>query len=124
MSLNTLGKITLGTAGGALIEGIEQTATLAAPAFETVDGSADPLLILKIISQIAVALATIISLFIKPKPKQPAADPLQPFQVVRPASAPIPCTFEHCPFPEVCTDRCVYPEGTEQRLKDFQRKGS
>ena len=124
MALNTLGKITLGTAGGALIEGIEQTATLAAPAFETVEGSADPLLILKIISQIAVALATIISLFIKPKPKQPSADPLHPFQVVRTASAPIPCTFEHCPFPEVCTDRCVYPEGTEQRLKDFQRKGS
>lgn len=70
-----LAKITIGTAGGALIEGIDQASQVAAPAFEQVDGSADPLLILKIISQIAVALATIISLFIKPKPKPQPADP-------------------------------------------------
>ena len=69
-----LAKITIGTAGGALIEGIDQASQVAAPAFEQVDGSTDPLLILKIISQIAVALATIISLFIKPKPKHKQAD--------------------------------------------------
>jgi len=110
---DVIAKLAIGTAGGALIEGSEQVAQMAAPAFEAVDGSSDPLAILKIISQIAIALATIISLFVKKKdqPQQPAPTAPAPQQ---PTGSPAQsCARGMCVFPDLCTNgQCA------QRLAD------
>ena len=101
---DVIAKLAIGTAGTALIEGSEQVAQMAAPAFEAVDGSADPLAILKIISQIAIALATILSLFVKKKdqPQQPAPTAQAPQQ---PKGSPAQnCARGMCVFPDLCTD--------------------
>ena len=97
-------KLAIGTAGSAMIEGSEHMAQLAAPAFEAVDGSADPLAVLKIISQIAIALATILSLFVKKKdqPQQPAPAAQAPQQ---PQGSPAQsCARGMCVFPDLCTN--------------------
>lgn len=67
---NILSNITIGTAGGALIEGVEEGSTLIQPALETATGSGDPIELIKIITQLVIALATVISLFVKPKLKK------------------------------------------------------
>lgn len=99
-----IAKIAIGTAGGALIEGSEQVAQLAAPAFEQIDGSADPLAILKIISQIAIALATIISLFMKKKDQPQQVAPVQPQQPQSNGSPAKNCARGMCVFPDLCTN--------------------
>ena len=132
MIRESLAKITIGTAGGALIEGIDQAAQVAAPVVADATGSADPIELVKLITQLVVALATVISLFVKPKPKHRPADPApQPIQPMQPlhVSEDQPadndsgnvCTYDHCPWPEDCRSRCIYPKGTDERLRAFKK---
>jgi hypothetical protein len=114
-------KLILGLAGGATIEAVDQVTQIAAPAATAASGSSDPFELIKVITQIIVAIGTLISLFVKPKPKQVAADPA-PEQIQPLRTLPVdPCTFVDCPFPEHCTNRCVYPQGTSERIKHFPR---
>lgn len=132
MTLDHLYKLAIGTAGGAAIEGIDQAAQVAAPAVAAATGSDDPIELVKLITQLVVALATVISLFVKPRAKQrqadQAPDAIQPLRVLdldekadQPTEEGDICTFKDCPWPESCGSRCIYPKGTDERIRDFRR---
>lgn len=131
MTLDHLYKLAIGTAGGATIEGIDQAAQVAAPAVAAATGSDDPIELVKLITQIVVAIATVISLFVKPRTKQKQADQapdeIQPLRVLdleedqqQPQQDRNVCTFANCPWPESCGSRCIYPEGTDERIRSFR----
>lgn len=120
MIRESFAKLTIGTAGGALIEGLDQAAQVAAPVVADATGSADPIVLVKLITQIVVALATVISLFIKPKPKNrpadPAPEPIQPLRTLdidadQPSKifSRAECIFNYCPNHLKCLDRCSSP---------------
>ena len=132
MTLDHLYKLAIGTAGGAAIEGIDQAAQVAAPAVAAATGSEDPIELVKLITQIVVAIATVISLFVKPRSKHVQADqatdqipPLRKLDLdedqPQHAQEGNVCTFKDCPWPESCGSRCIYPKGTDERIRDFRK---
>lgn len=101
---DVVAKLAIGTSGGALIEGSEQIAQIAAPIVQDVQGAEDPMLLVKVISQVVIAIATVISLFVKKKdqPQQPA--PIQP-QQPQPLGSPAQnCARGMCVYPDLCTN--------------------
>lgn len=131
MTLDHLYKLAIGTAGGATIEGIDHAAQVAAPAVAAATGSDDPMELVKLITQIVVAIATVISLFVKPRTKQKqadqATDDIQPLRVLdleedqqQPKQDRNICTFANCPWPESCGSHCIYPTGTDDRIRSFR----
>lgn len=131
MNLDHIYKLAIGTAGGAIIEGIDHAAQVAAPAVAAATGSDDPIELVKLITQLVVAIATVISLFVKPRAKQrqadQAPDEIQPLRVLdleenqhQPKEDRNVCTFANCPWPESCGSSCIYPEGTDERIRSFR----
>ena len=131
MNLDHIYKLAIGTAGGATIEGIDHAAQVAAPAVAAATGSDDPIELVKLITQLVVAIATVISLFVKPRAKQKQADhapdEIPPLRVLdleedqqQPQHENNVCTFANCPWPDSCGSRCIYPEGTDERIRSFR----
>ena len=131
MTLDPLYKLAIGTAGGAAIEGIDHAAQVAAPAVAAATGSDDPIELVKLITQIVVAIATVISLFVKPRSKRvqadQAPDEIQQLRTLdleedqtRQQKESNVCTFVNCPWPASCGSSCIYPEGTDERIRSFR----